>query len=384
MSGCWQERGRCLFVRRRNRLSFLLILSGLGVPLFSLRVGAEEIQYKGYLQARFLANTGDQTGPSTEFLIRRARFTFRGETSEWLKFKFQVDAGEGDVKLIDGYIDLILPAALVGTEQKGVWRLRVGQSNVPVGLDTPRSSSRRLPLERVEILRRTNLGERDLGVYLMYTPKPYQDLFKRLKGNYGPGDYGFITVGFINGQGRNEAERDSNKPLVVRLDYPFAFSWGGRERLAQVGLSGRWGKFTTVADVDGDGNVDTFTVNDSAANFFLYLPPEPWGLEVDWVFAGEGPALNPAGNAIVAQDRTGFGVLGSYRVGQGVAFLRYDKMDGWRKAPNQVPSRRDWNRWSVGYVYEIEGRNRITVEYDFVDLNGRNEDQLGIQWQVVF
>ena len=122
---------------------------------------------------------------------------------------------------------------------------------------------------------------------------------------------------------------------------------------------------------------------DQATELHRFRPPEPWGLEVEWVF-GEGPAHNDAGTGIVSDDRDGFSVLGSCKMGRHIAVVRYDEMSGWAKLPGRPPTRSDFDRWSLGYVYELSGRNRISVEYDIAELNHQDADQLGFQLQVVF
>lgn len=136
--------------------------------------------------------------PDESFVIRRGRFKISGNVTERLYLYSQFDfagsvfgsGGSFGLQARDLYGDLFF-------DPEHEYRVRVGLSKIPYGWVNMQSSQNRAPLERPDALNSAVEGERDQGVYFMYTPTLVQDRFKELvkSGLKGSGDYGMFAVG---------------------------------------------------------------------------------------------------------------------------------------------------------------------------------------------
>ena len=197
----------------------------------------EKISIRGYTQLRYnftpdndlLSNSlGDRSiGKNNEFFMRRARLIVSGQPHDrvfvYLQGEFAglVDNSEGTTVLRDAYADLFL------TENK-TWRIRAGLSKVPFSFENLQSSQNRLALDRTDPMNSAFPGERNLGVFLYYTPTTVRERFRRLvdSGLKGSGDYGMVGIGVINGQAANKRDANKNKHVVFHSSYPHEFSNG--------------------------------------------------------------------------------------------------------------------------------------------------------------
>jgi hypothetical protein len=276
----------------------------------------EKYSLRGYTQFRFsevLDNDGparpqlvadSSVGDNQSFLIRRARLVLSGDVSDHLSLYIQPDfavttPGSPDAnhftQLRDLYADIYLD------DNKEV-RFRVGQSKVPYGWDNLQSSQYRLPLERNDAINSATRNERDLGIFLYWTPVEIQELFTYINdsGLKGSGNYGMLGLGLYNGQGGSFREQNDDLHAVARFTYPF---WLNQCQLVEFSLQGFTGQYSVLstaisplgvgAPVRPTGTVETGSdgIQDEriAATFVYY--PQPFGFQSEWS-VGRGPALN--------------------------------------------------------------------------------------------
>ena len=314
----------------------------------------------GYAQGRWLYYPdADEDEADNEFSVRRARIKVAAKPADDVKVQIQADFGEGDATIKDAWLQKYF-----GSESTS--SIRIGQQKLPFGFETPQSSSRRLPLERNWVARRTISGERDTGITYFYTAPEDKDLFGHAKSElFGTGDYGNIAIGVYNGQGigADVEEVNSDKHIVLRACKPLMVGLGGgeeKDQYVEFGASYFAGDyFSTKAETEFSENL--FGVH-------AYLAPQPFGLQAEY-YNGETEG----------HDIDGWYAMGIYspEEGDGTLFVRYDDMNGWRKGKNADYSR---DRWSIGYAHDIDSKTRLTVEYDIEQTDsGSDNDLFGIQ-----
>lgn len=331
----------------------------------------DTVKVSGYVQGRFqyypdYPNT-DRKTHSNEFLVRRARVKFTFEPNDLTQVVVEPDLGEGKVEARDVYIQR-------WTGKEKTFSFRLGQQKIPFGFETPQSSSVRLPLERNYLAANMFPGERDTGLVLFYTDPDDHKLFDASrKTGFGVGDYGNLAIGFLNGQGRNQPEVSSSKHLVIRVAKPF--SLGAAGRYAEVGASYWRGRYFSKWDPNSSGE----NFRDQLLGLHLFMEPKPFGLQAEY-YTGKTEG----------DDLDGWYAMGMFRTGRkGTLFIRHENYEGRRKGkgPNYVFDR---SRTAVGYAHQIDDRNRLTIEYDFEDVDpannkpGYDNDFFGIQWMTTF
>ena len=324
----------------------------------------DTLKMSGYVQGRWQyypdemsvkdAN-GDKHNIQNEFMVRRARFSIEANPNPYTKILMQPDFGQNAVVMKDAWVERSF-----GPHMEN--RVRMGQQDVPFGFEVPQSSGAMLPLERNWVTRRTIPDEKDTGLVYYFTTPEDRTLFAEGKSNaWAPGDFGNIAVGFFNGQGMGpEAQEvDSNKHLAVRLTKPFVLNGNGA--YGEVGASYFGG------DYYSKGAKHSFT--DNLLGFHGYIAPEPFGVQAEY-FNGKTEG----------HDLSGWYATGLWKVtAEGTAFVRYDKMDGWRKGADADYSR---HRYSLGYAHQLDNNTRITLEWDreIVDTAaGGSNDMIGLQ-----
>ena len=349
----------------------------------------ERIRMSGYTQFRISAGPtdgkmniaqGDSNATSNprDFYFRRIRLVFQGQVSERLAFFLQgAFEGDGQVtsnrEIIDAYGDYYL------TKDK-VHRLRVGMHRVPNSFDTYRSSTNRQELDRHESIQSGAPGERDLGVAYYWSPKIAQERYAQLAAYHnGPGDYGVFGVMVYNGQGRNKAELNNDKHVGVRLAYPFELPNG---RLLETGVMA----FRGIYSVTGAGSPTSTTsaakcqnalnnkggcdVNDERLTFYLWTPPQPWGILAEGTI-GRNAKRNASNNFIEEASLRGGYVQGYYTwqysdVGQVTPYVRYGEYYGGIKATTGAPDGQS-RTWNLGLVWEPDTHWRFVTELMFKD-----------------
>ncbi|MFQ5808763.1 MAG: porin [Armatimonadota bacterium] len=341
----------------------------------------------GYLQFRWNDHPDKASSlgkPDNDFQVRRARIKVEAKPTDRLKGTLQIDlpVGDGVVDVKDAYGEYYLGDAKET-------RVRFGQAKVPFGFQIPQSSSRRLTMERTDLKVMTP-GERDQGAWLMYTPKKLHDRFNELKSHHlGTGDFGFLTAGIFNGQGFNSSEANDSKHFVFRADYPFECGSG---RMGQAGVSILTGDYVT-GNAEATANSTTATVpaaaiDEHALNFHFYLPPDPWGVQFEYL-TGESAALftpdalDPNTWFVGQADVDAWYGQFHVKAGEdGTAFVRFDEFDGFKKnGLGELPSRNDIERWSFGYAHDIDSKTELTVQFDSLEKNGKDDDFFGVQMQ---
>ena len=77
------------------------------------------------------------------------------------------------------------------------------------------SSSERIPLDRSDAINSSVKGERDFGMYFMWTGQKRKDIMHEIndKGLKHSGDFGVFAFGFYNGQAANNT--DKNKMIEL-------------------------------------------------------------------------------------------------------------------------------------------------------------------------
>lgn len=355
----------------------------------------EKINIRGYTQFRYSQQLnrqelsspqGDRSlSPNNEFFLRRARLIVSGQVHDRVFLYLQpdfaglVDGSEQVVTLRDGYADLFL------TEKKE-WRIRAGLSKVPYGFENMQSSQTRLALDRNDALNSGVPNERDLGVFLYYTPTVVRERFRRLadSGLKGPGDYGILGIGVYNGQGLNAREQNKSKHVVFHSMYPFELPNG---QMIQVGMDAYTGQFQVntasvvpaggLSNPTGTARIPTLTNEanylDERVAWHFVVYPQPFGIQGEYTI-GRGPELNTTRSEIVTGSLRG-GYLQLFYNYQCdtfcqnvIPFVRYQEYFGGRKSVANAP-RNSVRELELGLEYQFNRALELTVTYAWT---GRN------------
>ena len=355
----------------------------------------DKFSIRGYTQVRFgrslyeneaLADpfvTTDRsiTGNQEGFFVRRARFIFSGEVSDYLALYAQIDCANTlpstttafFSQMRDLYGDVYLDK---GKEH----RFRIGLSKVPFGFDNLQSSQNRVPLDRSDAINSVvNFNERDLGVFYYWTPKEKQKLFKDLVdgGLKGSGNYGILAFGAYNGQGLSQIEQNMNLHMVARLTYPFELPSG---QVVEASVQGYTGDFVvtgsairprgTGAAITPTGTGGTKGLLDQRVGGTFVWYPQPFGIQAEWN-VGEGPALNSAQTAVGVRSLRGGYLMAMYKCdteefGIFTPYVRWQYFEGGYKAFANAPYGRH-QEWNLGVEWQIRKEMELVLEYSQVD-----------------
>jgi hypothetical protein len=352
----------------------------------------DKISIRGYVQARYTYLPGDKSIRSeydntirdnTGFAFRRLRLVFSGDITDWLSFYIQPDfAGAvpgttGDqsnnfAQLRDAYADIFMPVPFLFLEEKEL-RLRVGQSKVPFGFENLQSSQNRIAFDRADGTNSAVQGERDLGLFVYYTPKETRKLFKKLveSGLKGSGDYGVLGVGVYNGQTINVNDRNDNKHIVLHATYPMELPYG---QIIQFGVDAYRGTFnvgatsplTTGGPAIGRENNGNILDERVGVHFVLY--PQPIGFQAEWNW-GNGPQLNATRTRVEEGDIQGGYVQGMYKwdvnkpwLTSLIPYVRYQEYSGGKKHRTNVPFN-VVREWEIGTEWHISKSLEFTIAY---------------------
>jgi hypothetical protein len=358
----------------------------------SIKKWFDKISIRGYVQARYTYLPGDKKIRSeydntirddTGFAFRRVRLVFSGDVTDWLSFYIQpelagsVPGTTGDqsnnfAQLRDAYADIFMPVPFLFLEEKEL-RLRVGQSKVPFGWENLQSSQNRLTFDRSDGINSAVQGERDIGLFVYYTPKETKKLFRKLvdSGLKGSGDYGVLGVGVYNGQTINVNERNDNKHIVLHATYPMELPYG---QIIQFGVDAYRGTFNVGATApltaggpaiarENNGNILDERVG---VHFVLY--PQPIGFQAEWNW-GNGPQLNATRTRVEEGDIQGGYVQGMYKwdVNQPwlttlIPYVRYQEYSGGKKHRTNSPFN-VVREWEIGAEWQISKSLEFTIAY---------------------
>ncbi len=176
-----------------------------------VRSRAMEITLTGRLHAQFTTTSvdGERT---TEFLIRRARFTADVRVSDLVSGRIQPDYGEGEISLKDAYVRLTFSPAL---------RATFGQQKRPFDLFELRSSTEILVIERVGGINgvSTCMGPGGICSFSQLTEKLQysdRDIGFWLEGQDRTGRFRYMAS-ITNGAGANVADENGTKSLGGRV-----------------------------------------------------------------------------------------------------------------------------------------------------------------------
>lgn len=344
-------------------------------PVASAKTKAwyEKLSIRGYVQMRYNQEIGggakDLRSPGDRFIgreqgfgVRRARVVISGDVSDRMSIYLQPDLASTPsgsttthfAQLRDAYADLWLDA-------DKEWRLRAGQSKIPFGWEDLQSSQNRIALDRADALNSAVRDERDLGLFLYWSPKEIKERFAYLQksGLKGSGDYGMFGVGVYNGQGANRPDRNDQLHTVVHFSYPFKFANGQYLEVGADAYSGRYKVSTASVSVDGrtftptvDAPLAGSTDRRVAAHVVYY--PQPFGFQAEWT-VGKGPELDIAQRRIRTR---------SLRGGYAQVMYKFDTTNG-----GFIPYAK-WQTYRGGAKFDTNAP-RMSVD----------ELEAGVEWQ---
>lgn len=267
------------------------------------------IQLKGYVQMRYSQFFesdecfGNEQGDAmmtnhSGLYFKRIRISIKGNLGSYISYYIQPDFASAitadklnSVQLKDAYIH-------INFWQKENLRLRAGLSKVPFGFDNMQSSSRRLAFDRADGINSAVPNERDLGLFLYYTPEKQRKLYKST-GNLqqkGSGDFGIFGIGIYNGQTANVSDKNNSFHTVVRAAFPFEI----KNQIFEVGLQAYSGQYVLpkVSALTGV-NPDKSYIDQRAA-ITAVLFPKPLGIQFEYS-VGKGPEFNTLTDSIEVQ-----------------------------------------------------------------------------------
>lgn len=353
----------------------------------------EKLNIRGYAQIRYnhtidndllRSHQADRSvSGNNEVFLRRARLILSGQPHERVfvyiqpEFAGAVGGSEQVAALRDFYADLFL------TKNKE-WRIRAGLSKVPFGFENMQSSQNRLALDRSDAVNSAFPNERDLGLFLYYTPTAVRERFRRLvdSGLKGSGDYGMLGIGGFNGQGINVRDLNKDKHVVFHAMYPFEFPNG---QILEVGMDAYRGQFNVVTTpvvplnaaqvgqafsprVTNDGNY-----LDERIAWHVTLFPQPFGFQAEYTI-GRGPERNADRTEVVPGTVRGGYIQVFYRhqcdrfCQSIVPFFRVQEYFGGRKSEPNAP-RNSVREWELGLEYQLNRAMEFTVSYSWTQRN---------------
>ncbi len=358
----------------------------------------DKISIRGYVQARYTYLPGDKSirneydntiRDNTGFALRRTRLTFSGDLTNWLSFYIQpefagtVPGTTGDqsghfVQLRDAYVDLFMPVPFLFFGEKEL-RVRGGLSKVPFGFENLQSSQNRLAFDRSDGINSAANGERDLGLFIYYTPTETRKLFRKLvdSGLKGSGDYGVLGIGVYNGQTLNVSERNDNKHIVLHATYPMELPYG---QIIQFGVDAYRGSFNVGSSSSSVNSLSSTNLSavpsvvnngnylDERVGVHFVLFPQPFGFQAEWNW-GHGPQLNGSKTAIEEGNIQGGYVQGMYKwdvnepwLTSVIPYVRYQEYSGGKKHRTNMPFN-VVREWEVGAEWQFTKSLEFTIAY---------------------
>jgi len=377
----------------------------------------EKISIRGFAQFRYNHQTnpllindqGDRAlGSNDQFSLRRARLIVSGQPHERVFIYVQeelagltgTDTANGlgtqtpggtnrntgvnnTAQLRDFYADIFL------TSNKE-WRIRAGQSKVPFGFENLQSSQNRLPFDRSDALNSAALNERDVGLFLYYTPTIIRERFRRLveSGLKGSGDYGMIGLGVYNGNGNlnNVFELNKGKHVILHTSYPHEFSNG---QIVEVGMDAYTGQYvisTTPVQTNNQPQLVAPVVTNNgnyldervAWNFVVF--PQPFGLQGEYTI-GRGPQLSKDLTQVKLDSLRGGYLQFYYNYKCDTycvsifPYVRHQEYFGAKKFEPNAPNY-SVRETELGLEYQFNAALELTVAYSWVQRTSDDPTQL--------
>ncbi len=348
-----------------------------------------KIKISGYIQSQYdMYDFQDYKGPvsgsnanqpvTNSFYIRRARIKFGYETLDGIKFVLQPDFAVDKVSLKDVYV-ILNDRWFMNT-----YSLTVGQFN-RLNYDVEFTSNIREFLERARMTTTLYPNERDLGAkleanFMTKYEVPLKLQLAAFNGNFGEGAIG-----------NQVRDIDSNKDVMVRATYSFAFTSKGLG--IDIGTHGYFGStkvLTPAPKTDGtagapvvfsDSNNNNFTpsVGDTLKKDWFGVETQIYydflggtSLKAEYIKGTISGSTNPlvvysAYNANKVRDFKGFYFSFTKNVGKLFqAAIRYDSFDPNSKVSNSQVTRADdlkYNTWTFAWQYFYDENVKIVLGY---------------------
>lgn len=281
----------------------------------------ETVSFGGYTQVRYnrLLETNEDLkcdqcdkswGKDQGIFIRRGRLKFSGDVHPRVYFYIQTDiaasassTGLHFLQIRDAYVDL-------GLDKEKTFKARIGQSKVPFGFENMQSSQSRIAFDRSDPINSATPNERDLGVFLYWTPTNIKERFSHLQksGLKGTGDYGVVGFGVYNGQTANRPELNDELHSVVKLSYPFDING----QFVEAGLHAFNGRYVLPADLRTTGVKGNDEFDDQRIGAALIVYPQPIGFQAEYN-VGRGPEYVSASDSIATKELQGGYAMIMYR-----------------------------------------------------------------------
>jgi hypothetical protein len=358
--------------------------------------GYAQLRYNRLLEnnPRLICTQCDRSmGQNGGLFLRRARFTVTAQPTERLLIVLQPDftaeAGEtaGIAQVRDAFAELSL-------DSRHETRLRFGQTNVPFGFENLVSSAKRLAFDRADALNSAVPTERDMGLFLLWTPRAARERYRQLAQGIdkGTGDYGVISLAAYNGQTANRAEQNNSLHTAMRVAYPIALAGGQIIEPALFGYTGRYVVTAAQRTAGGNGSNE---FRDERAGAALVLHPRPVGLQAEWTI-GTGPQADAATKTIRERHLQGGYVQAMVRTtvdGHALTpYARAQRYDGGKKF--ELDAREHHVReLEIGSEYMMSPEVELTAAFmtatretsDFVSVHNRQSGhRLRLQAQFMF
>ena len=302
------------------------------------------IQLSGYTQVRYRSQ--QETGKVDGFDIRRARLDIRGNVNPYFSYRLQTDFA-GTAKLLDAYAEVKLFDYLNFT---------VGQAKIPFSAENLASSNKMESIDRSQVVEALvgrgqdvigNQNGRDIGI--------------QVGGSFGKINNRFLLdykMGFFNGAGINQEDKNDNKDFVGRLvAHPVkGFDIGGSYYTGKD----NFGKPTPT---NQDRNRYGFEMNYEYKSFFVrgeFIEGKDGAITRNGWYAQAGYYLIPSKFQLIA---------------------KVDTYDPDTSAPNNIST-----AYLIGGSYNFNNWSRIQAGYTFKREEGPelHNDFATIQYQISF
>lgn len=335
----------------------------------------DRINLRGYAQFRYnrLLETNPDLrceqcdrswGRNGGFFFRRIRLIFFGQMHERVFMYIQPDfASEGKniAQLRDAYFDITL-------DRSRELRLRIGQSKVPYGFENLQSSQNRIPLDRNDALNSAVANERDIGLFLYWTPQHIQERFRTIQeaNLKGSGDYGVLGLGIFNGQTANQPDRNDQLHVVARATYPFLLNNG---QIVEASIQAYSGEFVINTDLVSNR---AFRENRAAMSLVYYA--QPFGFQAEYNI-GNGPEFDPTDMTVVNRPLEGGYIQSMYYFRSGeqlfVPFVRMHTYRGGKKHELDATRHRVFEQ-EIGLEWQPNRYLELVAMYTFSDRTFEN------------
>jgi phosphate-selective porin OprO/OprP len=196
-----------------------------------------------HADGRFALGSNAETVAVTDtFLIRRLRTSFRGRLARNFEFYINPDFAGGTLVLQDAYVDTVFSPA---------FRIRLGKTKTPFGLERLQPVSNILFFERA--LPTSIVPNRDVGVGVL--------------GDISAGvvSYHAAVLNGVTDGASGDVDNNDGKDLAGRLAIrPFVRDQSSRLRGLTAGIAGTWG------EQDGSGALPTLRTTSLSQTYFSY------------------------------------------------------------------------------------------------------------------